>query len=256
MSTREPRHQGDRPKPPATTDLIRRLADEVQYRSKRKQKSRKRKMARFGKAARLLLLVMFVVNPAVLTAGLVSSHFLQAVALASGLFLTSFAGLLIWILTPKAPELPAPKVPQLESGKPLAGLALLPAQTDEWLYDQRSHLPHAAQSRLDSIGMRLEALASQLQGVGADVPGAAELRRLLGDELPELVRGYRKVPRALQQQPLHGGLSPERQLMEGLATIDVQIGRLQETLASDDMRALATHQRFLDLKYKRDDELE
>ena len=115
-------------------------------------------------------------------------------------------------------------------------------------------LPFAAQTKLDSIAMRLEALAPQVAAVSSDRPGASELKRLLGEELPELVRGYLKVPRALQSQPLHGGLSPEKQLIEGLGTIDEQIGRLHEQLAADDLRALATHQRYLDLKYKRDDD--
>ncbi|MET0388326.1 MAG: hypothetical protein ABW321_20305, partial [Polyangiales bacterium] len=73
-------------------------------------------------------------------------------------------------------------------------------------------------------------------------------------ELPELVRGYRKLPRELQRQALHGGSSPERQLIEGLSTIDEQIGRMQEQLAADDMQALAVHQRYLELKYKREDD--
>jgi hypothetical protein len=83
---------------------------------------------------------------------------------------------------------------------------------------------------------------------------AADFRRLVGEELPELIRGYQKVPRALQSQPLHGGPSPDRQLVAGLATIDEEIGRMHTRLATDDLHALATQQRFLESKYKRDDD--
>ncbi len=78
------------------------------------------------------------------------------------------------------------------------------------------------------------------------------MRRLLAEELPELVRGYQKVPRALRGQPLHGGHSPDRHVIEGLATIDEEIGRMQARLAADDVRALATQQRYLEIKYKGD----
>jgi hypothetical protein len=70
------------------------------------------------------------------------------------------------------------------------------------------------------------------------------------------VNVYQKVPRALQQQPLHGGPSPDRQLVEGLTTVEEAIGRIHERLAADDMRALATQQRYLEIKYKGDGELE
>jgi hypothetical protein len=164
------------------------------------------------------------------------------------LLFTSWGAILYWAFGRRAAAPP----PKLAAN---SDVARLPAQTDEWLDAQRRFLPYAAQTRLDSIGMRLEALGGQLQGVNADKPAVTELRRLLGEELPELVSGYRKVPRALQQQPLHGGSTPEHQLIEGLATIDEQIGRMHEQLASDDLQALAVHQRYLDLKYKRDDEL-
>jgi hypothetical protein len=62
------------------------------------------------------------------------------------------------------------------------------------------------------------------------------------------------VPRELTQKPLYGGATPERQLIDGLGTIDQQLSRLHERLAKSDLHAFATHQRYLELKYKRDDE--
>jgi hypothetical protein len=43
--------------------------------------------------------------------------------------------------------------------------------------------------------------------------------------------------------------------VEGLTTIDVAIDRLHARLAADDLRALATQQRYLEMKYKDDDKL-
>src|SRR5262245_6757584 len=108
-----------------------------------------------------------------------------------------------------------------------ADIPQLPERTAQWLDDQHHLLPPAAESSLESLSQRLISLQPQLETLDARQPIAHELRRLLGEELPELVRGYQKVPAKLQQQPLHGGASPERQLLEGLRTIDEQLGRIQ-----------------------------
>jgi hypothetical protein len=117
-------------------------------------------------------------------------------------------------------------------------------------------LPASAQPQIDAIMFRLEALAPQLQDLDPQLLEALELRRLIGEELPELVAGYQKVPYELQRKPLHGGPSPKHRLIEALTTIDAQIGHLQQRLAEGDLKSLATHQRYLELKYKRDGKLE
>jgi hypothetical protein len=135
-------------------------------------------------------------------------------------------------------------------------LPQLPARTDEWLELQRRSLPSGAQRELDGIHAHLERLRPQLAALNPQTPAASELRQLLGQELPELIHGYQKVPPALQRQPLHGGPSPDSRLVEGLATIRQEIDRMHARLASDDLNALATQQRFLELKYKREDDLD
>jgi hypothetical protein len=109
---------------------------------------------------------------------------------------------------------------------------------------------------VDSILLRLETLTPQLAALPADSQAAHELKRLLSEELPELVSGYQRVPRALKGKPTLGGQTPDRQLVEGLATIDEQIEQMHARLAADDLRALATQQRYLELKYKGDKKLE
>jgi hypothetical protein len=138
---------------------------------------------------------------------------------------------------------------------PKGEIAALPAHTSEWLDFQREGLPWAAQQKLDSITTKLEQLTPQLRRLDPQAPGAVEARRLLAVELPELVHGYQKLPPSLQQKPLHGGPTPEHRLIDGLATIDDEIGRLHDRLAADDLHALATQQRYLELKYKEKDKL-
>jgi uncharacterized membrane protein YqjE len=213
-----------------------------------RRKRKQRLFRRMMRAALAMLFVTFIVIPAMIASGfLLGPKGYEGVIAAPLVLLASYSIILYW--TFRRQKLPAPQ--KLLQGN---AIALLPAQTDEWLDEQRSLLPLAAQRPIDSLSARLEALTPQLSVLDPQAPAAAEVRRLLSEELPDLVRGYRKVPNALAQQPLYGGLSPERQLVEGLETIDKQIVRVHEQLAKDDLHALATHQRYLELKYKREDE--
>jgi hypothetical protein len=204
----------------------------------------------FVKIAKTAVLLWFAT--AVIVVGMIAFGFLLGPRAIEGLIATplalvlSWAAILYWSLSSST------------SPKAIAktDVAQLPARTEEWLEGQRRTLPADARDPLDAIGLRLEALTPQLQTLDPQRPEALEIRRLLAEELPELVSGYQKVPRALQQQPLHGGPSPDRQLVEGLTTVEQAIARIHERLAADDIHALATQQRYLDLKYKRDGELE
>jgi len=84
---------------------------------------------------------------------------------------------------------------------------------------------------------------------------AVELRKLLGEELPELVNGYRRVPDALRRES-RDGPSPDRQLCEGLGVVDAALSRMSEQLASGDLHRLATQGRYLEIKYKGGDGLD
>lgn len=230
-------------------ELTRRASSPAsRQRAKRRRRRRRRVFLKIAKTAVLLWLAT-----AVIVVGMISSGFLLGPRGIEGLIampialILSWAAILYWSLT-------SSKTSQQAIAK--TDVAQLPARTEEWLEAQRRRLPAAARDQLDAIVLRLEALSPQLQTLDPQRLEGLEIRRLLGEELPELVSGYQKVPRVLQQQPLHGRPSPDRQLVEGLATIEDAIGRIHERLAADDMHALATQQRYLEIKYKRDGELE
>lgn len=134
---------------------------------------------------------------------------------------------------------------------PTAPLAQLPLQTEHWLADQRRLLPPPAQRLVDGIGLRLEQLSPQLQRLDEKQPGAFEVRRLIADDLPELVRGFQRVPEHLRRGG-PDGLDPEKQLIDGLALVDSELRRMSEQLASGDLTQLATQRRYLELKYQGD----
>lgn len=203
----------------------------------------RRKRRRFVRIVRAILgivLSTFVIIPAMIAGGLLlGPSGYEGLFLAPLVLFATWAAILYWALRKRVSPTAIVR----------AQIAQLPAQTEEWLEEQRARLPAAAQSTIDSLADRLEQLTPQVEVLPPDAPAAMEIRRLLSEELPQLVQGYRKVPRALAQQPLYGGPSPERQLLEGLDTIDKQIGRVHERLAADDLHALATHRRYLELKY-------
>ncbi|MBJ7443822.1 MAG: hypothetical protein JHD32_05805 [Sphingobium sp.] len=133
-------------------------------------------------------------------------------------------------------------------------LTALPLQTEIWLENQRKALPAPAVTLVDSIGVKLEILAPQLERLGPQDPAALEVRKLLADHLPELVTGYQSIPQPMRREERNGRV-PEKQLIEGLAVIDAEIGRMSENLASGDLDKLATQNRFLELKYQEAKEL-
>lgn len=131
-------------------------------------------------------------------------------------------------------------------------LPLLPSQTERWLEAQRPALPAPAQRLADEIGIKLEAIGPQLAALDPREPAAYELRKLMAEELPELVDTYRKVPEAMRRET-RNGTSPDKQLFEGLRVVDEELTRMSETLASGDLNKLATQGRYLELKYRGED---
>ncbi|WP_336958238.1 hypothetical protein [Sphingobium aquiterrae] len=152
------------------------------------------------------------------------------------------AAVLLFALLPTERQVKVEKLAETD-------LKALPLQTEIWLESQRKALPAPAVQLADSIGVRLETLAPQLEKLNPQEPVAVELRRLLSDHLPELVSGYRSIPEPMRREERNGRV-PEKQLIEGLGVIDREIAQVTEKLASGDLDRLATQNRFLELKYE------
>ena len=140
---------------------------------------------------------------------------------------------------------PAVRAEQL----PAVPLKLLPSRTGDWLDTQRKLLPAPAQTLVDGIGVRLDMLSPQLATLDEQQPAAAELRKLIGEQLPDLLRDYAKVPPALRSVA-RNGKSPDAQLADSLRLIDEEIGEMSEHIAQGDLDSLATRGRFLEIKYR------
>ena len=131
-------------------------------------------------------------------------------------------------------------------------ITMLPQKTEAWLQRQRAALPAPAQRLADGIGLKLEQLAPQVASLDPRAPAAAEVRKLLSVELPELIDGYTRVPLSLRQDA-GNGIAPDKQLVEALSVVDSELARMSADLASGDLNKLATQGRYLELKYKDED---
>ncbi len=224
--------------------VVRKLASEVNERSRRHQKRVRRLLLKIAKTVAWLFGSSVVIVTSMIASGrLFGPRGVEGLLLLPVLLFGTWASIIYfgWFFRRSSTR-----------ALPKADILLLPEKTEEWLEDQRHALPSSTRGTVEQILQRLEVLTVQVRGLDPQSPSAFEVKRLIGEELPELVSGYQKVPRALRGQALHGGTSPDRQLQDGLSTIDEQLEQLQTRLASEDMKALATQQRYLELKYKND----
>src|SRR3546814_8868660 len=101
----------------------------------------------------------------------------------SGLLIVVGLLILSTLLFAMLPAVPQVRREQLAD----ADLKSLPLQTEIWLESQRKALPAPAIKLIDSIGVRLQTIAPQLQSLAQNEPAALEVRPLPSHHLPELV---------------------------------------------------------------------
>lgn len=142
---------------------------------------------------------------------------------------------------------PTLKVPQRRdlSGGDVKSLV---GRTELWLESQRPALPAPAVQLVDQIGLQLDALGLQLDGLTENAPAALEVRKLVGEHLPELVSTYTSIPRHLRSEP-QAGRTPDDQLNESLGKISTEIESVTRQLASGAIDNLAIKTRYLEYKY-------
>jgi hypothetical protein len=198
----------------------------------------------FNRARRAVKFALLGAGAVVLTSfiwGMISPIGIAGVMLA---FLAMLAAMCAGVYFSSEPVVSVEKLREVD-------LKRLPQSTDRWLQAQRRALPAPAVTLVNDIGRKLDTLGVQLQTLNESEPIAGELRRLIGDELPELVNGYNRVPQHLRRDGING-MSPDKHLIDGLGVVDTELTRLSEQLASGDLNTLATQGRYLELKYQGD----
>jgi hypothetical protein len=166
-----------------------------------------------------------------------------------GIMIAGLAGAAAVYTMLRYPEMPMPTTESLRQ----TDLETLAGKTEIWLESQQSALPAPAISIMQDIGVRLDQLAPQLQTLDENDPASREVRKLVGEHLPELINGYRRIPDALKTK-VHAGKSPEQQLVDGLKLIDQEIDVMTGQIARGELDKLATRSRYLELKYDQSNE--
>ncbi|KQM19416.1 hypothetical protein [Novosphingobium sp. Leaf2] len=159
--------------------------------------------------------------------------------------LTFLLGLAVFVVLAIYPASPRTHIDDLNA----ASLPELAGSTELWLEGRRRALPNAAVDAIDLIGVRLEQMAPQLATLDERGPAAREVRKLLAEHLPGIVDTYTRIPAQLRSKAGAGGTSPSDQLVDGLCVISDQIEAMSEDLSRNDVDALATRGRFLEVKY-------
>ena len=161
-----------------------------------------------------------------------------------GVMGTGIVGAAAAYLLMRYPEMPMPTTESLRQ----TDLGTLAGKTEIWLEAQRPMLPAPAISIVQDIGIRLDQLAPQLQTLSENDPASREVRKLVGEHLPELINGYKRIPESLRRQD-NAGKTPEQQLIDGLQRIDREIETMTGQIARGELDKLATRERFLEIRY-------
>ena len=142
------------------------------------------------------------------------------------------------------PKLKAPKRENLNKGN----VQDMVGRTELWLESQRPALPPPAAKIVSDMGVQLDALGFQLEGVDQNHPKAREVRSLVGEQLPEMIDSYRRIPAQLRSER-RAGLTPDEQLIESLGKISGEIDSITRQLAEGSLDDLAIKHRYLDYKF-------
>jgi hypothetical protein len=151
----------------------------------------------------------------------------------------------VWFLG-QYPKFKMPSRADLNPANP--DVKALVGRTELWLESQRRALPPPAVKLVDQIGLQLDSLGDQLIGLDQASPQAAEVRKLVGEHLPDMIDGYRRIPENLRHEE-RGGATPAKQFIDGLQTISGEIDSVTRQLAAGALDNLAIKTRYLEYKY-------
>jgi hypothetical protein len=165
----------------------------------------------------------------------------------TGMMLTALGVAAAVILPLRYPRMKLPSRDDL----PSAPLGKIVGQVELWLENQRPALPAPSIRLIDHIGTQLDTLNLQLATLDDQTPAAGEVRRLVGDHLPELISAYTAIPAPLRTQQ-RSGTTPDDQLAASLTKISGEIDSLTHQLADGALDRLAIQSRYLETKYTTD----
>jgi uncharacterized membrane protein YtjA (UPF0391 family) len=211
-------------------DMLRRVSPEGRAIAHRQRVERQRRTARQIGLCVGLAIALWLISFSLSFAGVAGPAVTGAAIV---LFLIGCAAIVVRFQPKRITSSQLPAVP-------LGQVAL---RVREWLEEHRRSLPRSAQPIVDALTHQLTELGPQLAKVEPNGPASHAVRKLIAVELPELLERYRNIP------PSVGQREAASQLVQGLQIIEGEVGRMSSDLASGSFDALATQNRYLQLKY-------
>ncbi|MBB3861592.1 hypothetical protein GGQ88_002880 [Novosphingobium hassiacum] len=231
-----PAHESQRIMAEAKSSLVRQQAG---GRRSIGQRSADMKRTHLGKKLARMAMAVGVLLVGAMVAGLV----LDGIGF-TGVMMLALAIIGTLVFFAKYPTLKVPDLKALNTGD----VRTMVGRTELWLEAQRPALPAPAVRLVDQIGVQLDGLGLQLEGIDPAEPAVGEVRRLVGEHLPGMVESWRKIPPHLRREE-RGGRDADAQLSEGLGKISKEIDEITRQLAAGDLDALAVRGRYLDYRY-------
>lgn len=142
------------------------------------------------------------------------------------------------------PKVKTPKRADINKGN----VQQMVGRTELWLEAQRPALPPPAATIVNDMGVQLDALGLQLEGIEATHPAAQQVRKLIGEHLPETIDSYRRIPAHLRGEE-RAGATPDAQITDSLGKISKEIDHVTRQLADGHLDDLAIKTRYLDYAY-------
>lgn len=208
------------------------------------QRSAEIKSSHFMRKILRIALALFVVLVAASVAGIILDGIGFAGVMASLLAMVVAVGVLT-----KYPKMKVPKRADLTKGD----VCTMVGRTEIWLEHQRPALPAPAVQVVEDMGVQLDALGLQLEAIDPAHPAAQEVRKLVGDVLPETIDAYRRIPAAMRAEK-RAGATPDEQLTESLTRISREIDHVTRQLAEGSLDDLAIKTRYLEYRYGDNDQ--
>ena len=186
---------------------------------------------------------IFIAIVAILAAAGIAGAILNGIGF-GGVMLTVLAVVVATLVLARYPRLKTPKRADLNT----PDVKQLVGRTELWLEHQRGALPAPAASLVNDIGVQLDELQRQLADVDQNHPTATQIRKLVGEDLPEMVDGFQRIPQRMRDEK-SAATTPARQLEEGLKVIAGELDSINRQLAQGSLDDLAIRGRYLEYKY-------
>lgn len=163
--------------------------------------SAKMKTRHLMKKVKRIIMAVGAIIVAAMSAGVI----LNGIGFA-GIMLTGLAIIVAMGVLANYPKITVPKRADINKGD----VQSMVGKTELWLEHQRPALPPPAAKIVEDMGVQLDALGLQLQAVDQQHPAAREVRKLVGEVLPETVDSYRKIPQHLRGEARGGATRTSR----------------------------------------------